>query len=266
MIKNNSIFQLLLVMAGFLSLWFGLYQADFMTLLNVKDSTKVNEEKLGALMLDLTTTSYPKVRNKAVLQKINYIKNTICSNNNIDTNSIKIHVFESSTVNAFALPGRQIVVFSSLITQTNNAEELASVMAHEIAHTQLNHVMKKVSKEIGVNMLATLAGGTSGSSVITNALKNVASKAYDRSIEEEADVEAVTYLVNAKINPAGFSDFLFTLADLGPDLPDELEWMSTHPDAKDRAANVLKLNEKNKNVVFKPLFSKDEWDALKSQL
>jgi Zn-dependent protease with chaperone function len=66
-------------------------------------------------------------------------------------NQIPLHfnVVRSSEVNAFALPNGHLIVYSGLISNSENQEEFCGVISHEIAHIILNHVMKKLVKEIG---------------------------------------------------------------------------------------------------------------------
>jgi predicted Zn-dependent protease len=155
-------------------------------------------------------------------------------------------VIKSHEVNAFALPDYNMVIYTGLIDYAKNAEEVAGVMAHEIGHMEKNHVMKKLGKEIGIAMLWTIAGGDAGFEIMKETARVLSSSAFDRSQETEADLFAVEMMAKANIDPENLGSFLFRL-NQNNDLPDELVWISTHPDSKERAAEII---AKKKEYTF----------------
>jgi beta-barrel assembly-enhancing protease len=98
----------------------------------------------------------------------------LCKANTIERDSLKVHIVEKDEVNAFALPNNHLVVYTGLITDCKKQEALQGVLGHEIAHIEKNHVMKKLSKEVGLSvLLSATTGGKGGRN-----LKKVFSKRY----------------------------------------------------------------------------------------
>jgi predicted Zn-dependent protease len=102
-----------------------------------------------------------------------------------------------------------------------------------------NHVMNKLIKEVGLSVLISMSTGNGNSEAIKSAIKQISSSAYDRKLETEADLTAVDYLEKAGIDPEPFANFLYRLADETKNLPSQIYWISTHPESKDRAENII---------------------------
>jgi predicted Zn-dependent protease len=259
---QKILLQFILIAGLFLGIWQGISQFDFVGELEIEKISTNNEKKFGELIIKQIKSSKDYVNNDSLYIIVNSIKDRICNSNKIKGKTIKIHIIESNEINAFALPNRNLVIYSQLIVDSKNPEELAGVMAHEIAHMEQGHVMKKVVKEIGLSLLATIIGGNSGGEILKEATQTLSSKAYDRSLETEADAMAVKYLVNANIDPVNFSTFLFRLSTTENDMPSAFNWINTHPESKERVAEVLKLKKKYTFNV-KPLLSASIWNRAK---
>ena len=102
---------------------------------------------------------------------------------------------------------------------------------------QLHHIMKKLRKEIGLSILLS-ATGNNNPVILQKAVKLLSSSAYDRSLETEADVKAINYLTNAKIDPNGLATFLMKLAENEGKLMSDVDILSTHPASKERASLI----------------------------
>jgi predicted Zn-dependent protease len=135
-----------------------------------------------------------------------------------------------------------------LLEDAKSAEEVAGVIGHEIGHMEKDHVMKKLVKEIGISLIMIITGGGENLEVIKEAGRLLSSTAFDRSQEQEADDYAVQAMIAAKIDIEPLGNFLFRLSTK-TDLPDELVWISTHPESKERAATIFK---KKKELTYKP--------------
>ena len=73
-----------------------------------------------------------------------------------------LRVFENEAVNAFAMPGGKIGVFSGLLKVTENEHQLAAVIGHEIAHVTAEHSLERAGRagltNVGINALAIILG------------------------------------------------------------------------------------------------------------
>lgn len=249
-------FQILIFLAVFYACWFALSQVDWMTLLKVEKATRSTEQKIGELFWDMIDKSEKEIQNKDITDPIDSLLSKICISNGIDKSKIKLHVVENDEINAFALPNRHLVVYTGLLKAAESEEEISGVICHELAHMELDHVMKKLVKEVGLSVLITISSGNSGSGTIQKTAKMLSSSAYDRNLEKEADIKAVDYMVKSQINPEPFANFLYRLATTNSKFDSGLSWISTHPDSKERAEYIIeqiKTEPGKYQPVLKPL-------------
>ena len=206
------------------------------------------DQKLGDVFWESYSADMVEVKDDKVILPIIKMVDQLCSENGIKSSSIKVHVVNNKEINAFAMPGRHLVVHTGLIDFADHEDEIAGVIAHEIAHIESGHVVKKLGKEIGLSILMNLTLGDIGGEVVRNALSTITSTAYDRSLEKEADLKAVDYMIAAKMNPTYLASFLEKL-DKQSQTPEVLQWVSTHPDSKER---VRYIKEKIASINAKP--------------
>lgn len=256
---EKIISRTVIVFALFFGLFFGLSQIDWMTLLKVEKTTKSNEEKLGAFVWESIKGTEVIVEEESVTNAIDSLITTICDANDMESSEIKVHIIQKSEVNAFALPNYHLVIYTGLILESENEAELCGVLSHELAHMQLEHVMKKMVKEIGLATIVSITAGNGGGQVVMESLKHLTSSAYDRSLEEEADIKAVDYLVNAKIDPEQFANFMFRLGGKSNGIDQYLEWVSTHPDSRERAESIITYSLTKEDLEFEPILSNESW-------
>lgn len=258
-------FQGVTMVLFFLGTWFFLSQIDWVKFFMLEEASDKTEQVLGELFLDVFEQSATEIQNPEVEEIIDRMVSEICKANQIDKERIKVHVIEKEEINAFTLPDGHLIIYTGLILNSENQEELAGVICHEIAHIQLNHVMKKLVKEIGLSVLISISTGGTGAEVTKQAAKTLSSSAFDRSLEKDADLKAIDYLVNAKVNPKPFADFLYKLSyDENEGIPN-LTWLETHPDSKERAEYILE-NSEGRLSNFQPIVSSQEWEKLKEFL
>jgi len=132
-------------------------------------------------------------------------------------------LLESSEINAFAAPGGLILVTRGLVQCTNNEDELAAVLAHEIAHVQLRHgvgSIKQARKTEALMTLGSIAASAAPSPVslstlnslfqgaITDMVQTLAVNGYSRGAELEADRAALAILRGAGYSEAALASVL----------------------------------------------------------
>jgi Zn-dependent protease with chaperone function len=135
-------------------------------------------------------------------------------------------------INAFAAPGGIVVVNVGLLRAIGSPEELAGVLAHEIAHAELRHSLKGMVKSLGLRTLAALALGDYGGTTLAEGMKHLAELGFSREAEREADQEGLRRLVAAGIDPQGMIRF-FELLEKERQLTPP-EFLSTHPSNAER--------------------------------
>lgn len=240
-------------------------KVNWMKLFQIDKITKSTEEKLGDLIWKSYSSTTTEITSYKIINTVDSIVNKICNANDIDSATIKIHIIEKDDINAFALPGNHLAIYAGLIKDCENADELAGVIAHELAHMQKNHVMKKIVKEIGMGALISLTTGNGSGGKAAEIIRMLSSSAYDRKLESEADITGVDYLMNAKINPEGLAQFLFRMATTEKDMPKAVYWISTHPESEERAKDIMARIRVSKKQNF-PKSSNQEWNNIKSEL
>ncbi len=262
---DKILFKGLIIVGLFFLTWTVLRQIDYVTLFKIEESTKKLEEKLDDLFWQAIEREETIIDQAAITNTLDSIITKICNKNQIDRSTIKAHIVLKDEVNAFALPNGHLIVYSGLITASENQEELSGVVCHEIAHIQLKHVMKKLLKEIGIGVLVSITTGNKTGKTINQVLKILSSSAFDRSLEKEADLKAVEYLSNAKINPEPFANFLYKLAEKTDATAENLAWISTHPASQERAEYIIDAI-KTKKTYYQPVVSKETWSSLKKKI
>lgn len=141
-------------------------------------------------------------------------------------------VVDRPEVNAFALPGGFVTVHMGLLDEAETGEEVAAVLAHEIAHVTERHGLRRILRQVGGATLIGLLTGWADVGVLVGVAEDVLSTAYDRDQERDADAVGRRLLVAAGIDPSGMATFFRRLEAQGPNGP---AFLSTHPDPGERA-------------------------------
>ena len=173
-------------------------------------------------------------------------------------------VVNSSTVNAFALPNGEIVVYTGILEKMDDYSELAGLIGHEVTHVNNRHSMKMLCKNLaGYLVISALFADVNGViAIIAENAHNLNTLSYSRTFETEADEQAVYLMMKNNINPQGVLS-LFKVLEEESKLADyELfEFAQTHPLASHRIENIKKIIAKNEfsyneNEKLKALFEK----------
>jgi Zn-dependent protease with chaperone function len=174
--------------------------------------------------------------------------------------SIRISVVNENVVNAFALPGGRIVVYSALLKEMDSYPELAALLSHEFTHVNNKHSTRSIFRKLGSKVFLGLLFGRFGSvtSVVVDHADNLRSLKYSRSLEKEADMEGLAILTKRGIDPKGFTDLFTHLKEAGSAtmMP---EFLASHPDTDKRlkyireAAAMVTVTE---NEELKAIFEK----------
>lgn len=142
------------------------------------------------------------------------------------------------TLNAFALPGGIVVVHSALIKKADNPNELAAVLAHEVQHIEQRHSLKNMLNSLGWAAILTVTLGdvSAMGAVIAH---QMGSMYFSRDLEDEADRLGFQALINAKIKPDGMVTFFQKMAK--EEKGSTPEWVSSHPETKERIKTIEAL-------------------------
>lgn len=144
-------------------------------------------------------------------------------------NRIQFAVLDVNMLNAAAIPGNHIIVFRRMIS--GNSDELAGVLAHEIAHVRRRHVTEALLREFGIGALIRLFAGGIGANA-----QQLVSLSYTRANEAQADADAIASLKRANIDPRPTAKLFARLAkETGEGRGYSAQWLQSHPASGERA-------------------------------
>lgn len=167
----------------------------------------------------------------------------------------RVVVVKQADQNAIALPGGTVMVFSGLLKEAEDPDELAGVLAHEFTHLRLRHPTAAMIRAVGVGTAVTLVTGDSSGIVATGAAMALAG-AYSRDDEAEADRGAIALLARAGLDGDGLAAFFRRLAAKPSHVP---AWLSTHPDSLLRAQAIEAFGTRTGTAALTP----EQWAAVK---
>jgi len=115
----------------------------------------------------------------------------------------EVRVFDAPEVNAFALPGGKIGVYTGLLKVAENPDQLAAVIGHEVAHVLAGHSAARVSNELAAQLGITVLGQTTGvdPQLIGLGANLLLLLPYSRGDETEADVLGLQYMAKSGFDP-----------------------------------------------------------------
>ncbi|MCB1166516.1 MAG: M48 family metallopeptidase [Leptospiraceae bacterium] len=163
----------------------------------------------------------------------------------------KFHVIYNQEVNAFAIPGGSIYIHSALLQKADSAEEVAGVLAHEMAHVIHRHSTQLLVRRIGIYVaIGAIFGDTQG---LIAALADqggfLLSQKFSRDFERQADDTGFKLLVDANIDPHGMLTFFERIKEIQDERMSDTEEtamqvMGSHPATQERIDNIKqKLEE-----------------------
>jgi predicted Zn-dependent protease len=138
----------------------------------------------------------------------------------LNPKDVKLHLVGENIMQAQASAGQHMFVYSGLIKETDNPDELIGVIAHETGHIAGGHMvrsgemqnagMKPFLLSMGLGVLAAIAGAPDAAAALISSsgyFGTLGALGYSREQEARADQAAVTYLDRAGISGKGFVDF-----------------------------------------------------------
>lgn len=152
-------------------------------------------------------------------------------------------LLDSDVINAFALPGGKVFITRGLAERLTNEAQMAGVLGHEVGHVTARHINDRMAGQMGVGVLAVIAGAAANSEAVSDAaaqLGNIALLSYSRDEEHESDLLGMRYMSRLNYDPRGQMEVMQILAaaSKGPRPP---EFLSTHPYPEDRVKRIGSL-------------------------
>ncbi len=233
--------------------------------------SQAEEQKLGKTFIRQLRRQMEIIDDAQINNYINALGHRLASYSNNPAQPFRFFVIKEPSINAFAVPGGFIGVHSGLILTTRSESELASVLAHEIAHVTQRHIARSIeaSQRLSAPALAALiiAGiiaGAAGAPQVGEAalVAMMASQVqmqinFTRTHEKEADRVGMQILANAGFEPRDMPNFFDRLQAstryYEGGVPD---FLRTHPVTTDRIAEAHDRAEKypHRFITDSPLY------------
>jgi Zn-dependent protease with chaperone function len=154
-------------------------------------------------------------------------------------------VVPNPVVNAFAMPGGRIVIYTGLIAQTQSPDELAGVLAHEMQHVLRRHTVRGFVRKLGVQGLFAIffAGHGELGDLLSAYAPGLLGLRFDREQEAEADSGGMEMLFSAGIPGEGMVRFFEKLSKEETGTGRALNFMSDHPTSLRRLQDLESLRQ-----------------------
>ena len=189
---------------------------------------------------DLALNEFPVEENHPLEQRLQRLLKSLPADSLLHKYKFRVFLVDTEEINAIALPGGNIIVYSGLIKILTSENELAMVLAHELGHFAHRDHLHGLGRGLGVAVATTLlfGEGSSASSLVSKTLLTFQAQ-YSQEQETAADQFGLDLLVRCYGHAGGATDFFSRLADdAGGELP---YLLASHPHPQDR---IDALNER----------------------
>lgn len=234
------------------------------------------EYYIGRAVAATLLESYQLYENAELTEYVNSVCQTLALNSERPElfNGYYAAVLDTDQINAFATSGGHILITRGLLDCTDSEDSLAAVLAHEIAHIQLQHSIKAIKTARTSDAVLTTAAGvlavgteqeaaalldTSVNEIITT----MVNKGYSKSQEYDADETALSIMASAGYDPVKMTNMLRLLEERQPGSSGGFG--TTHPSAKSRLEKVEKALKKYEAPAVPPV-RQQRFDAVMSQV
>lgn len=180
---------------------------------------------------------------RALQERVRRIGQRIAAVSGRDDFAWEFTVIDDATPNAFCLPGGKVFFYTGILKITQNDDQIAAVMGHEIAHALARHGAERMSMQmasgIGAQVLATALGVPAQYQGLYNQAYGITSQVglilpYSRKFEHEADQIGVYLMWRAGYDPNQALKFWEGMSKLSKTNPKPPAFLSTHPADEER--------------------------------
>lgn len=154
----------------------------------------------------------------------------------------QINVIRSEDLNAFAMPGGRMVVYSGIVENLKlSDDEIAAIVGHEMAHVLREHSREKASQEIvkssGISIVSSVLGlGSAGDDLLQQAGNFAFSLPFSRTMESEADVIGLELMALSGYDPNAAVTLWQKMGNATGNTGSSI--LSTHPSGPERISNL----------------------------
>ncbi len=210
-----------------------------------------DEMRIGKEMLRQLKANGAIINDSIINEYIQNLGSKIASNIASSTTRFTFFVIDASSINAFAMPGGFIGVHAGLLLASKSENEVASVIAHEIAHVTQHHIARGVEQANRMNLpmtaavIAAILLGAHDPQMANAAMAAAVGGSqqmkldFTRANEHEADRVGMQLLAASDYDPRGMADFFYRLQQESRYYESGMpEFLRTHPVTTDRISEA----------------------------
>lgn len=210
-------------------------------LLPLSATAQSDEENVGAVAAARILGSAPLVESQEAQRYLNLVGSVLAARSETGY-KWRFGIIKTDSVNAFATPGGFVMVTAGLVKSLENEDEIAYVLAHEIAHVVKKHhyrvvLRQRLAEKAAENIQAAM--GESANAALSQVSAEIYARGLDKSSEYEADRLGIELMTQAGFDPAAAVGVLERLQKLKGDDPRAELLFSTHPSPAERLDAVL---------------------------
>ena len=201
--------------------------------------SNAEEAKLGREFMREIRQQLDFIDDTELVTYINQLGRRLANHSDQPGRVFTFFLVRDNNLNAFAVPGGYITLHTGLITATRHESELASVIAHEIAHITQSHMARMIARSKRHNIpamaaviAAILVGGAIGEAALVGTQASLIERQlkYSRTFEEEADAIGIRTMADAGFDPRAMPVFFGRLQQYSRSLESSApEFLRTHP-------------------------------------
>jgi predicted Zn-dependent protease len=213
--------------------------------------TPAQERQLGEAWLRLFRGQVPTSSDPFVQVYVEQLLQQLSLHSDLNHRQLELIVVKSPQLNAFAVPGGIIGVNTGLFLFAQNEQQLASVLAHELAHLSQRHYARRLESEknsmipnmaalLAGMVIAATAGGEAGAAAITAAQAGALDKRlrFSRQMEQEADRIGMKIMADAQMDPYAMSEMFEVMLRTTRYSRRPPEFLLSHPVTESRVADA----------------------------
>lgn len=241
--------------------------------------TPQKEKQMGKEFMQIVRLNTDILDDDIINDYIQKLGDKLASNSKVKNKKFHFFVILNPSINAFAGPDGNVGVYSGIIAATNSEDELAAVMAHEIAHVAQHHIEYLIERVKNTQITATATAlaaliigvATGAGNAATGATMASIGGAHQHLInftkakEIEADHIAMKILQNSGFDPESMSNFFERVQKLTYDYNQDqiTTHFSTHPTTNDR---IAESKDRFKQLVTKQFTNQNTYNLLHARL
>ena len=220
----------------------------------IEDDVRLGSDMFRDMRATAVKDGVPVNQDRQAVERIQRITRRITAVSHMPDLPYEVVLLQTNIVNAMAMPGGKITVFEGLYKgkdrMVTSDDELAAVIAHEIAHVNCRHSTEEMTRHMPIELLL-MGGAIYAQAKGDKDLENIFGGAfmvyqgfivtkYSRRDEAEADSVGLMYMARAGYDPRAAAALWKRVAKEEGGTPAVLSILSTHPASKWRADNLDK--------------------------